>query len=264
MVPVRAEAAQHEDDLMSSSPTAALIALPARDLVFATWANVMLRRGPTTPDRLARSLESVFPLVRVRAQHELAANGPDPIWYAFRDGVYRPGPASEPWRSVDRTVAVIDDEGRIVDAEGSTARIFGLDRASLLGRRLAEFCSPKVRDLADGLMPLVEAARALETRWLFYRASSVTTHVDFVLLCDEAGSHHHLAVVREVSDGQTKPEVVPDGTTFGGASDGHSGSEPGARGRGPGGTAARPTPIPDRSFSRAQRAPSRRSQRDVV
>jgi PAS domain S-box-containing protein len=181
-----------------SSPAAALIALPARDLVFATWANVLLRRGATTPDRLARSLNSVFPRIRVRSQDELAPGGPGSIWYAFRDGVYRPGPASEPWRSVDRTVAVVDDEGRFVDAEGSTERIFGLDRASLLGRRLAEFCAPQLRDLADGLMPLVEAARAIETRWLLYRASEVTTHVDFVLLCDEAGSHQHLAVAREV------------------------------------------------------------------
>jgi PAS domain S-box-containing protein len=195
---------------MSTSPTAALIALPARDLVFGTWANVLLHRGASTPDRLARSLVSVFPLVQVRPQHELAASGPDPIWYAFRDGVYRPGPASEPWRSVDRTVAVIDDEGRIVDAEGSTDRIFGLNRASLLGRRLAEFCAPQVRDLADGLMPMVEAARAIETRWLLYRASEVTTHVDFVLLCDEAGSHQHLAVVREVSDQHFAPAPAPD------------------------------------------------------
>jgi PAS domain-containing protein len=183
-----------------SSPTAALIALPARDLVFATWANVLLRRGATTPDRLARSLNSVFPLIRVRSQDEVASGGPGSIWYALRDGVYRPGPASEPWRSVDRTVAVVDDEGRFVDAEGRTERIFGLDRASLVGRRLAEFCAPQLRDLADGLMPLVEAARAIETRWLLYRASAVTTHVDFVLLCDEAGSHHHLAVAREVPD----------------------------------------------------------------
>jgi PAS domain S-box-containing protein len=190
---------------MSTSPTAALIALPARDLVFSTWANLLLNRGATTPDKLTRSLASVFPQVQVRAQHELAASGPDPIWYAFRDGIYRPGPASEPWRSVDRTVAVVDDEGRFVDAEGSTDRIFGLDRASLLGRRLAEFCAPQVRDLADGLMPLVEAARAIETRWLFYGGSAVTTHVDFVLLCDEAGSHQHLAVVREVEDEGTGP-----------------------------------------------------------
>jgi PAS domain S-box-containing protein len=183
-----------------SSPAAALIALPARDLVFATWANVLLRRGATTPDRLARSLNSVFPRIRVRSQDELAPGGPGSIWYAFRDGVYRPGPASEPWRSVDRTVAVVDDEGRFVDVVGRTERIFGLDRASLLGRRLAEFCAPELRDLADGLMPLVEAARAIETRWLLYRASEVTTHVDFVLLCDEAGSHQHLAVAREVPD----------------------------------------------------------------
>jgi PAS domain S-box-containing protein len=193
-----------------SSPAAALIALPARDLVFATWANVLLRRGATTPDRLARSLNSVFPRIRVRSQDELAPGGPGSIWYAFRDGVYRPGPASEPWRSVDRTVAVVDDEGRFVDAEGRTERIFGLDRASLLGRRLAEFCAPQLRDLADGLMPLVETARAIETRWLLYRASEVTTHVDFVLLCDEAGSHQHLAVAREVPDEDVCPGPQAD------------------------------------------------------
>jgi PAS domain S-box-containing protein len=188
---------------MDARPTAALITLPPRDVVFATWANVLLDRGATTPDELARSLLSVFPLVRVRPQHELASTGPKPVWYAFRDGAYRPGPASEPWRSVDRTVAVIDDDGRFVDADGGTDRIFGLDRASLLGRRLAEFCAPQVRDLADGLMTLVEAARAIETRWLFYRASEVTTHVDFVLLSDEAGSHQHLAITHEVVEATT-------------------------------------------------------------
>jgi PAS domain S-box-containing protein len=183
---------------MASTLPATLIAFPARDLIFGTWANAMLRRGSTTPDELAGSLHAAFPLVRVRVQDALAASRPDPIWYAFRDGLYRAAPSTEPWRSLDRTVAVVDDEGRFVDADGTTERTFGLDRASLLGRRLSDFCPPQDRDLAEGLMALVQTARTIETRWLLYQPSAGRAHVDFVLLRGEAGSHQHLAVVREV------------------------------------------------------------------
>jgi PAS domain S-box-containing protein len=198
---------------MRSAQPAALIALPARDLIFGTWANAMMERGSQTPDQLARWLLAAFPMVRVRVQHELAASHGDPIWYAFRDGVYRPAPSTEPWRSVDRTVAVVDDDGRFVDADGTTERTFGLDRASLLGRRLSDFCAPQDRDLADGLMALVEAARSIETRWLLYRPSAARAHVDFVLLHDEAGSHQTLAIVREVAADEMasrrRPEPPP-------------------------------------------------------
>jgi PAS domain-containing protein len=160
-------------------------------------------------------------------------------------------------------VAVVDDEGRFVDAEGSTDRIFGLDRASLLGRRLAEFCAPQVRDLADGLMPLVEAARAIETRWLLYRASAVTTHVDFVLLCDEAGSHQHLAVVREVADEEfvraPGPETDEADPSTDRATDDRTRGDSALAGR-----RTRPSVAPDRAAAVPGRRPSWRRLRDFA
>jgi hypothetical protein len=66
-----------------------LLPIPAQDLALRLFSSRALD-GARTFQGLQRRLRVLFPEVRVRPQHELAAIGMERGWYVFRDRFYQP------------------------------------------------------------------------------------------------------------------------------------------------------------------------------
>jgi PAS domain S-box-containing protein len=201
---------------MNQSPSPIrLISRPGEDLALKLFANRALAERASSPESLQGLLRPLFPEVRARAQHELAAVGSERIWYVMRDRLGEPRGRANWWRNHDPGRAVLDDAGDFVDVDEEAALLLGMRRAELLGRSGRSFYPPALENWFDDIVPMLTEVGVVVTRWLIYRPDGTTKYVDFRLVEDEAGSHRHGAAfhvidrvaVEPPAPGTTKPRA---------------------------------------------------------
>lgn len=174
-----------------------LLPVPTHDLLVRQSALAALRRDRGTPDDLERALEPLYPDVDVRVQNELAAMRGDPAWYVYRDGSFMPTNPRRA-RQLEPGRAVLDDAGRLVDADDAVVGLLGADRPTLRGMFYAAFVAPEVVELVDGLIGLLDDAGSLESRWLLRTLAGHTALVNVGLLRSGAEAHRHLVSIQQV------------------------------------------------------------------
>jgi PAS domain-containing protein len=194
-----------------------LVSRPEEDLALRLFAARALAERASSPESLQCLLRPLFPEIRARAQHELAAVGSDRVWYVLRDRLYEPRGGRDWWQNHQLGRAVLDDAGDFVDIDEEAALLLGMRRAEVLGRSGRAFYPPALENWFDDMVPMLTEAGIVVTRWLIYRPDGSTKYVDFRLVEDEAGSHRHGAVFRPIdrllaeppASGTTKAQARP-------------------------------------------------------
>ncbi|HEY3523921.1 MAG TPA: PAS domain-containing protein [Candidatus Limnocylindrales bacterium] len=76
-----------------------------------------------SPEALTRRLRRLFPRALVR---DRALSGEGPVWYVYRDGSWRPDVNGPWWTQAGLPRLVVDDGGRLVDANHLALGLLGL------------------------------------------------------------------------------------------------------------------------------------------
>ena len=111
-----------------------LVTVPSADAVFARFVELSTAAfGVPTMRRLQLHLRGLYPRAVVHCR-DLAGEAGE-TWYVFRDG--RIGAPAEPagwWRRAGVATGALDAEGRILEVNEATARLYGVAPEALVGR----------------------------------------------------------------------------------------------------------------------------------
>ena len=142
------------------------------------------------------ALRVVHPSVAVRLRSPLAGYGRSAL-YVFRDGTAAPSEADDAWLEDPATARVVSDgDGTYLDANAAAAQLFGVDVASILGRRCGDFTHSDARvRSADALWNTVERSGRLHSTALL----SHGRRVEFVTISDGDGPGRNVTYLRPIA-----------------------------------------------------------------
>ncbi|HEU4671589.1 MAG TPA: PAS domain-containing protein, partial [Candidatus Limnocylindrales bacterium] len=133
-------------------------AIPSNDGAFVALVERITRDETfASPDALTTRLRRLFPRVLVR---DRALSGEGPVWYVYRDGSWRPDVHGPWWTRPGLPRIVVDDAGRIVEANHLALSLLGL-RPDDLSIAATELVAPGTLPDASALFEIVRSGRAL-------------------------------------------------------------------------------------------------------
>lgn len=178
-----------------------VVCIPSTDRAFlAAVSEAIARQVPPSPEALEATIARLYPEARV--VRRLLAHEPQPVWYAYRDGAYRPVPDAT-WH-LDPAVAwaSIDGSGVITAANPALEALVG-DGSPLVGRPLSDFMLPENRALQARQFEAVLRGEVLHSIGRGCRPDGSEFVIEYVarLVDGEVHGWYRPASVAEVSRG---------------------------------------------------------------
>ncbi len=122
-----------------------IVCIPSVDVAFhAAVSRAVELHGPASPGDLEAMIRRLYPEARVGRR--LLADEPLPVWYAYRDGGFRPLPDATWHLEAGTAWARFDLAGVITAANPALEALVG-DGSPLVGRPLSDFMLPENQEL---------------------------------------------------------------------------------------------------------------------
>jgi PAS domain S-box-containing protein len=189
-----------------------IVTFPRDDLAFE--AHVSLARQQMDNWDSAALIDRVraaYPLARAKLADRAALLDPlTDLWYVFRDGSIRPRSRELSWANEPHVArAVLDPQGRYIDANEAAAELFGVSCDDIIGRAAGSFTSHEPEpELGDQLLGIAEQKGGLESTAVVNRPNGEAWPIEFVVRPMRDGGHV-VAMRRALgSDAGTRPAAA--------------------------------------------------------
>ena len=143
-------------------------------------------------------LRPVYPTAAVHIQGDLATLDRVTTLYVFRDGTVAAKESADDWADGDETARVVSDaDGIYVDANEGAARLFGIPRDEIIGRRAGDFTRPdaRVTDAVALWRELNARGRLHSLAWVVC-SDGTETRVEFITTRDGDGPGRNVTYMR--------------------------------------------------------------------
>lgn len=181
-----------------------VISIPSHDVAFRTHVEVavdaLVSRSRLTGDVLRAAISKAYPDATVRVKQELASVTPEVVLYAYRDQQVARAPESDTWwEDDDLSATVVSDDGVYLEGNDAALRLFGVDRAQLIGSGAGSFTRHEGAHLAVSLFETLSAAGHLDSTAVVVRPDGSEVRIAYHMIRDGAGTHRHRTVMRPLT-----------------------------------------------------------------
>lgn len=106
-------------------------------------------------------------------------------------------------------IAIVDDDGRYIDANSSACELFGVSKEELMGSSIADFAEPEF-DFTQAWQSFREQGQ-LCGEFRLYRPDGIVREVEYAARTDFL-PHRHLSILRDISERKRAEKTLQEST----------------------------------------------------